>query len=210
MTLFKSAAVLFCLQLLAVGASAQAEAFAAAGDVSALAGAGVVSFDTTYVQPITSAFAGANPYNAAAAISTALANNQAASILQAFTQVCKPHFPAISRPWQALSVVSLLCLLCRPARASQAATACTTHVQPPKRVLVVLQAKSSNVQVVLVCDCYNYSQKISQAVAQACAEAIASTYGGSTCSNLSSGSTSAQTSTSTSGSGAEAAASAGK
>ncbi|DBA73794.1 hypothetical protein WJX79_007758 [Trebouxia sp. C0005] len=157
MSLFKSAAVLFCLQLLAVGASAQAEAFASAGDASALAGAGVASSVTTYVQPITAAFAGANPYNAAAAIKNALANNQAASILQAFTQ-----------------------------------------------------AKSSNVQVVLVCDCYNYSQKISQAVAQACAEAIASTYGGSTCSNLSLGSTSAQTSTSTSGSGAEAVASAGK
>lgn len=139
MTLFKSAAVLFCLQLLAVGASAQAEAFAAAGDVSALAGAGVASFDTTYVQPITSAFAGANPYNAAAAISSALANNQAASILQAFTQVGKPHFPTIPKLWQALSVVSLLWSLCRPARASagglpvaQAATACTTHVRPSK------------------------------------------------------------------------------
>jgi len=92
MTLFKSAAVLFCLQLLAVGASAQAEAFAAAGDASALAGAGgITSFDTAYVQPITAAFAGANPYNAAAAIASALGNNQAASILQAFTQVCMPH-----------------------------------------------------------------------------------------------------------------------
>ena len=93
MSLFKSAAVLFCLQLLAVGASAQAEAFASAGDASALAGAGVPSFDTAYVQPIASAFAGANPYNAASAIATALSNNQAASILQAFTQVCKPHTP---------------------------------------------------------------------------------------------------------------------
>ncbi len=118
MSLFKSAAVLFCLQLLAVGASAQAEAFASVGDASALAGAGVASFDTTYVQPITSAFAGANPYNAAAAIETALAANQAASILQAFTQVCKPHCPAIPKPWQALTVFSLLWLLCRPARAS--------------------------------------------------------------------------------------------
>lgn len=93
MSLFKSAAVLFCLQLLAVGASAQAEAFASAGDASALAGAGVASSVTTYVQPITAAFAGANPYNAAAAIKNALANNQAASILQAFTQVCKPYSP---------------------------------------------------------------------------------------------------------------------
>ena len=97
MSLFESAAVLFCLQLLAVGASAQAEALASAGDASALAGAlagaGVPSFDTTYVQPITSAFAGANPYNAASAVATALSNNQAASILQAFTQVCKPHTP---------------------------------------------------------------------------------------------------------------------
>ena len=185
MSLLKSAAVLFCLQLLAVGASAQAEAFASAGDASALAGAGgITSFDTAYVQPITAAFAGANPYNAAAAIASALGNNQAASILQAFTQVCMPH----SRCY------------CKTMAAA---------VRPLKLVLAVLQAKSSNVQVVLVCDCYIYSQKISQAVAQACAEAIAGTYG-STCSNLSSGSTSAQTSTSTSGAGAEAAASAGK
>ena len=88
MPLYKAAAVLFCLQLLAVGVSAQAEAFASAGDATALAGAGdVASIATGYAQPIVTAFAGANPYNAAAAIASALTNNQAASILQAFTQV---------------------------------------------------------------------------------------------------------------------------
>ena len=71
----------------------------------------------------------------------------------------------------------------------------------------MLQAKSSNVQVVVICDCYNYSQQISQAVGQACAEAIAGTYGSSTCNQLV---PSASTSTSTSGTGAEAVAAAGK
>lgn len=132
MSLFKSAAVLFCLQLLAVGASAQAEAFASAGDVSALAGAGIANFDTTYVQPITSAFADANPYNAAAAIATALGNNQAASILQAFTQVCRPHSPCYCKIMASfdctylVSILWFLCRLCLGLPVAQAATACAT------------------------------------------------------------------------------------
>ena len=36
-------------------------------------------------------------------------------------------------------------------------------------------------QPVVVCDCYDYAQKISQAVGQAVAEAIAGSYGGSAC-----------------------------
>ncbi|KAL3140194.1 hypothetical protein ABBQ38_004470 [Trebouxia sp. C0009 RCD-2024] len=45
----------------------------------------------------------------------------------------------------------------------------------------VSQAKVSNVQPVVVCDCYNYGLKLSQAVGQAVAEAIAKSYGGGAC-----------------------------
>ena len=96
--LCKCVAVLFCVQLLARGASAQAAAFAGAGDVSALAAAGdggalaaagdvSAGYNTVYVQPIVTAFTSSKAYDAAQAIATALNNNQAASILQALSQV---------------------------------------------------------------------------------------------------------------------------
>ena len=98
MTLCKVVAVMFCMQLLAQSASAQATAYAAAGDVSALAAAGGGSalaaagstsagYSSVYVQPIFTAFTSSKAWDAANAVAVALKNNQAASILQALSQV---------------------------------------------------------------------------------------------------------------------------
>lgn len=76
-------------------------------------------------------------------------------------------------------------------------TCCYTAAMDSANTVHMLQAKSSNIQPVIVCDCYKYSQQISQATAVAVAQAIAGSYGGSTCTNLS-------------GSGATAVAAAGK
>lgn len=93
----KVVAVMFCMQLLARSASAQATAFAAAGDVSALAAAGggsalaaagsTAGYNPIYVQPIFTAFTSSKAWDAANAVAVALQNNQAASILQAVSQV---------------------------------------------------------------------------------------------------------------------------
>ncbi len=196
--MYKAAAVLFCLQLLAVGASAQAEAFASAGDATAIAGAGTGAFNTAYVQPITAAFAGANPYNAAAAVASALNANQAASIIEAFTQV------GTARCLEG-SAHRLTCCF-RSSLRNAAAQPPMDQGQPEMLTmtamhhnllfalhhgaeqqtisLVLMQAKASSIEPVVICDCYTYSQKINQAVGQACAEAIAGAYGGSTCSGL--------------------------
>ena len=95
MSVCKVVAVVFCVQLLARCASGQAAAFAGAGDVSALAAAGGGSafagtsngYTSVYVQPIITAFTSSKAWDAAQAIAAALNNNQAASILQALSQV---------------------------------------------------------------------------------------------------------------------------
>ena len=160
MSLYKFVAVLSCVQLLAQGASAQAAAFAGAGDVSALAAAGGGSalaaagdtsagYNTVYVQPIVTAFTSSKAYDAAQAVAQALNNNQAASILQAFTQVST----AVHRGRRQMLYLGLLrylgltkapCLwCCRPRVLVYSlwlcATATTTHKRSVRHVVRPLQ-----------------------------------------------------------------------
>ena len=163
MSLCKFAAFLFCVQLLARGASAQAAAFAGAGDVSALAAAGGGSalaaagdtsagYNTVYVQPIVTAFTSSKAYDAAQAIAQALNNNQAASILQALSQVgaAIPSRPAThASPWPAYPDYSS----CRRPRVKVyslwlCVTATITHKRSVRPVVKPLQRLLQDLMVV--------------------------------------------------------------